>query len=67
MILSRHSQKAEKNLAPSSLGMILQYFHMLCHNQNELCTMILAAGFRVHSRLGPGLLESVYSGCLPTN
>ena len=26
--------------------------------------MILAAGFRVHSRLGPGLLESVYQRVL---
>jgi GxxExxY protein len=29
-------------------------------DDDKLCTMILAAAFRVHSRLGPGLLESVY-------
>jgi GxxExxY protein len=29
-------------------------------NENELTTLILDAAFRVHSRLGPGLLESVY-------
>jgi GxxExxY protein len=44
--------------------MILQYSYMLSYDQNKLCTMILAAGFRVHSRLGPGLLESVYQRVL---
>jgi GxxExxY protein len=37
---------------------------MLSIEQNKLCTMILAAGFRVHSRLGPGLLESAYQRVL---
>jgi GxxExxY protein len=37
---------------------------MLLHDQNKLCTVILAAGFRVHSRLGSGLLESVYQRVL---
>jgi GxxExxY protein len=32
--------------------------------EDRLCTMILAAAFRVHSRLGPGLLESVYQRVL---
>jgi GxxExxY protein len=43
--------------------MLLFYF-MLSNEQNKLCTMILAAGFRVHSRLGPGLLESAYQRVL---
>jgi GxxExxY protein len=33
-------------------------------DEDKLCTMILAAAFRVHSRLGPGLLESVYQRVL---
>ena len=33
-------------------------------DEDKLCTMILAAAFRVHSRLGPGLLESVYERVL---
>ena len=33
-------------------------------DDDKLCTMILAAAFRVHSRLGPGLLESVYQRVL---
>jgi len=43
--------------------MLLVYF-MLSDEQNKLCTMILAAGFRVHSRLGPGLLQSAYQRVL---
>jgi len=31
---------------------------------DRLCTMILAAAFQVHSRLGPGLLESIYQRVL---
>src|SRR5208282_1492500 len=33
-------------------------------DDDRLCTIILAAAFRVHSRLGPGLLESVYQRVL---
>ena len=33
-------------------------------DEDKLCTMILAAAFRVHCRLGPGLLESVYQRVL---
>src|ERR1700739_2327610 len=51
-----------KKLASATL--ILQYSYMLFYDQNKLCTMILAAGFRIHSRLGPGLLESVYQRVL---
>jgi len=32
--------------------------------ENELATQIVDAAYRVHTRLGPGLLESVYEGCL---
>jgi GxxExxY protein len=31
---------------------------------NEITGAIIAAGMRVHSRLGPGLLESAYQACL---
>ena len=33
---------------------------MFYMEEPKRCTVILAAAFRVHSRLGPGLLESVY-------
>ena len=33
-------------------------------DDDRLCTIILAAAFREHSRLGPGLLESVYQRVL---
>ena len=32
--------------------------------ENELAREIVDAAFRVHTRLGPGLLESVYEVCL---
>jgi GxxExxY protein len=32
--------------------------------EDKLSTTILAAAFRIHSRLGPGLLESVYQRVL---
>jgi len=31
---------------------------------NELSKQVLNAGFRVHTALGPGLLESAYTACL---
>lgn len=31
---------------------------------NEIATIIVDAAFRVHTQLGPGLLESVYETCL---
>lgn len=33
-------------------------------NENELSKIILDAAFRVHSAIGPGLLESAYEACL---
>jgi GxxExxY protein len=33
-------------------------------NENQLSKIILDAAFRVHSALGPGLLESAYEACL---
>ena len=33
-------------------------------NENELSKIILNAAFRVHSAIGPGLLESGYEACL---
>jgi GxxExxY protein len=32
--------------------------------ENELSTIIIGEGIRVHQKLGPGLLESVYEECL---
>jgi GxxExxY protein len=29
-------------------------------NENEIAAVVVDAAFRVHSKLGPGLLESVY-------
>ena len=36
----------------------------LAKDENELSKVILDAAFRVHSALGPGLLESAYEACL---
>jgi GxxExxY protein len=36
----------------------------LAMDENELSKIILDAAFRVHSALGPGLLESAYEACL---
>ena len=33
-------------------------------NENDLSKVILDAAFRVHSAIGPGLLESAYEACL---
>ena len=33
-------------------------------NENELSTVIIGCGFKVHYALGPGLLESAYEACL---
>ena len=33
-------------------------------NENELSKIILDAAFRMHTALGPGLLESAYEACL---
>jgi GxxExxY protein len=36
----------------------------LAKNENELSKIILDAAFRVHTAIGPGLLESAYEACL---
>lgn len=33
-------------------------------NENELSSVIIGEGIKVHQQLGPGLLESVYEECL---
>ena len=33
-------------------------------SENEIATIVLDCAIRVHSALGPGLLESVYEACL---
>ncbi len=32
--------------------------------ENEIATIIVDAAYRIHTRLGPGLLESVYEATL---
>jgi GxxExxY protein len=36
----------------------------IAKDENELSKIILDAAFRVHTALGPGLLESAYEACL---
>lgn len=33
-------------------------------NENELAQSVFNAGMRIHQKLGPGLLESIYEECL---
>ena len=33
-------------------------------NENEIATVVLNAAFKIHTNLGPGLLESVYEAVL---
>jgi PD-(D/E)XK nuclease superfamily len=35
--------------------------------ENEVARIIVDAAFTVHTRLGPGLLESVYEAIMETN
>ena len=37
---------------------------MNSHQENIIATAILDQAFKIHSELGPGLLESVYEKCL---
>ena len=37
---------------------------MRMRSENEIATMVLNAAFKVHTTLGPGLLESVYEAVL---
>ncbi len=32
--------------------------------ENQICTAFLDQAFKIHTELGPGLLESVYEKCL---
>ncbi|WP_398344388.1 MULTISPECIES: GxxExxY protein [Nostocales] len=36
----------------------------LSMDENDLSGVIIGCGMRVHTALGPGLLESAYEGCL---
>jgi hypothetical protein len=60
-------KKKAKNYRTEVTGiteeLVYKYIFFLCNSADEdkLSTMILAAAFRVHSRLGPGLLESVFA------
>jgi GxxExxY protein len=41
-----------------------EFWHKRAKDENELSKIILDAAFRVHTALGPGLLESAYEACL---
>ncbi len=48
----------------------MEYFELLCETnlinmtENEISKIILDCAFKVHTALGPGLLEKVYQECL---
>ena len=42
--------------------LITKYYFIM--NENELSNMIIGAAIKVHTALGPGLLESSYKECL---
>lgn len=37
--------------------------HILSEREELLCKIIVDCAYRVHSRLGPGLLEKIYEAC----
>lgn len=37
--------------------------HILSEREELLCKIIVDRAYKVHSRLGPGLLEKIYEAC----
>lgn len=37
--------------------------HLLSEREELLCKIIVDCAFKVHSRVGPGLLEKIYETC----
>ena len=37
---------------------------LMMRSENEICSILIDSAFKVHTALGPGLLESAYEKCL---